>query len=384
MKKTSPFMFYMLYFAAISFFMPYLVLYFQGLGFSGAEIGLLTGIAPLITMVGAPLWTGLADTKQRHKLIMSLAVLTAAVLAIIFPWLKTLMPVLLLVVLFSLFSAPIISFADSATMAMLAGEKDMYGRVRMGGTVGWGLMAPVAGLLIQSYGIALAFWGYAALMLVALVISQKFTFLKSVNTLSLRGDVRRMLTNRRWVFFLCLAFVGGVAFSSINIYLFPYMEELGASKTTMGIALMISTLGELPILFFAHHLLKRFKAYGLFVLGLIITGIRLLLYAAFNFPAGILFFQLLNGLTFPMVWVAGVSYADENAPADMKATGQGLLGAMMLGFGGAFGSLVSGLMLGGLGGRLMYLLMGIIVLVSVGVVTLLDKGDRARQARNAI
>ena len=56
---------------------PFIILYFQELGFSGAQIGLLAGMAPLVTMVGAPLWTGLADAKGRHKLIMSLTILGA-------------------------------------------------------------------------------------------------------------------------------------------------------------------------------------------------------------------------------------------------------------------------------------------------------------------
>ncbi len=122
-------------------------------------------------------------------------------------------------------------------MAMLAGEKAMYGRVRLGGTFGWGLIAPLAGIIIQSYGLRWAFWGYAAIMFLAFIVSQKFTFKMGVENVSLRGNIRQLLTNRRWVFFLCLAFVGGVAFTSINSYLFPYMEELGASRSTMGIAL---------------------------------------------------------------------------------------------------------------------------------------------------
>jgi PPP family 3-phenylpropionic acid transporter len=133
-------------------------------------------------------------------------------------------------------------------MTMLANEKEMYGRVRLGGTIGWGLIAPMAGVLIQGYGIKLAFWRYAVVMTLALITSQRFTFGQRVESVSLRGDVRRMLSNRRWALFLCLAFVGGVAFACINNYISPYLEELGASKTTMGIALTISTLGELPVL----------------------------------------------------------------------------------------------------------------------------------------
>jgi hypothetical protein len=48
-------MFFMFSLAAYAFNLPYIVLYYQGLGFSGAQIGMLTGMSPLITMVGAPL-----------------------------------------------------------------------------------------------------------------------------------------------------------------------------------------------------------------------------------------------------------------------------------------------------------------------------------------
>ena len=119
------------------------------------------------------------------------------------------------------------------------------------------------------------------------------------------------------------------------------------------------------------------------MLGLTATGVRLLLYAALNFPAGILVFQLLNGMTFPMMWVAGVSYADQNAPAGMKATVQGLFGAMVYGFGAAVGGFIGGLLLGSIGGREMYLVFGIMVLVSVAVITLLERWQFTRQPRSA-
>jgi len=114
------------------------------------------------------------------------------------------------------------------------------------------------------------------------------------------------------------------------------------------------------------------------------TGLRLLLYAWLNFPAGILIFQLLNGMTFPIVWVAGVSYANENAPEGMKATAQGLLGAMVYGFGAAAGGLAGGLMIESIGGRWMYLIIGSLVLISVAVITLLERAEQARQAKGLI
>ena len=379
MKKASAFTFYLLYYAAIASLGPFVVLFYRQLGFTGAQIGLLAGMSPLVMLVGAPFWTGIADATRRHRLTLSLTIAVVVVLVPIFPNFKAFGSVIMLLALFSFFAAPITSFADSATMSMLADEKEMYGRVRLGGTFGWGLAAPVAGVLIQTYGLRLAFWGYAALMFLALIVSQRFVFGQSADGTSLQGGVRTLLTNRRWVLFLALAFVGGMGFASINNYLLPYMEELKASKTTMGIALAVATLFELPVLFFADRLLKRFKAHGLLVLAMIATGVRLLLYAALNSPAGVLFVQILNGLTFPAVWVAGVSYADENAPAGMSATAQGLFGAMVSGFGAAAGGFIGGLLLESIGGQSMYLVFGVMVLVSIAIITLVERCLPAEQ-----
>ena len=68
------------------------------------------------------------------------------------------------------------------------------------------------------------------------------------------------------------------------------------------------------------------------------------------------------------MWLAGVSYADENAPPGLKSTAQGLFGAMTFGFGSAVGGILGGPMLESLGGRGMFLVFGIIILVGLGVI----------------
>ena len=382
MRRTLPFLYYLAYFGAAAFLQPFIILFFQERGFTGAQIGLLAGLTPLVTLIGAPLWTGLADARMRHRLIMSLSILVCIITAAIFPFISTFALMIPLVILYALFAASVNSFADSATMAMLGAEKQLYGRVRLGGTIGWGILAPVAGLIIDRYGLRWAFWGYAAIMLITLIICQKFTFGAPAESGSLLRDVRQVLTDRRWGLFLALAFVAGIAFTLVNSYLFPYLAELGISRSTMGVALFIATFSELPVLFFANYLLKRFTARGLFVLGILITGVRLILYGALNFQTGILIFQLLNGLTYPMVWVAGVSYANELAPEGMKATAQGLLGAVVLGFGAAAGGLVGGLMLGSLHGQVTFLIIGGFVLGAVGVIMLVERVTYLRQARS--
>lgn len=367
MKKIWPFSYYFLYFAAFSALMPFFVLFYQRLGFSGPQIGLLTGIPPLITLVAAPFWTGVADARRWHKLVMGVGMSVAILSIFLLPSFTSFVIIFMLIIVFNVFASPIASLADSATMNMLGEERAMYGRIRMGGTIGWGLFAPIAGALVQNYGLKLAFWSYSAIMLINLFVSQRFVHSSHEEGTTRPSGIRVLLTNRRWINFLFIAFLGGLGTFAVNAYLFPYMAELGARETTMGFALTISTLTEMPIFFFGDRLVKRFTNYGLLILALVMVAIRSLLLSAVNTPLMVLALQAFGGTIFPAMWLAGVSYADQNAPAGLKSSAQGLFGAMCFGFGSAVGGFLGGLLLESVGGRGMFLIFGIIVLVGLAI-----------------
>jgi len=99
------------------------------------------------------------------------------------------------------------------------------------------------------------------------------------------------------------------------------------------------------------------------MVALALIGVRSLLYAAIDSSAQIYLVQAFSGMIFPVMWLAGVSYADENAPAGLKSTAQGVFGAMTFGFGAALGGFVGGLLLESMGGRAMFLVLGITILV---------------------
>ena len=365
MKKIWPFSFYFLYFAAIASLMPFIVIFYQRLGFTGTEIGLLTGLPPLITLFFAPLGAGLADSTHRHKLIMGLGLAVVIGVAILLPGLTSFAAVFALIMLFNIFLSPIGSLSDSATMSMLGEQRSMYGRIRLGGTIGWGIFAPIAGFLVQGQGLRIAFWMFAGILFIALLVSQRFSFGAKDEHQQDRGGIRVLLTSRRWIFFLMAAFLAGLGVFSVAAYLYPYMAELGATESQMGTGLLIATLTELPIFFFGNRLIKRFSAYGLFMIALVLIGVRSLLYFAASSTYMVWAVQVFSGMVFPAMWLAGVSYADENAPEGLKSTAQGLLGAMVFGFGAAVSGFLGGVLLENIGGRNMFLVFGIIILAGL-------------------
>jgi len=368
LKKIWPFTFYFLYFAAFSSLLPFFVIFYQHLGFSGTQIGLLTGVPPLITLFGAPLGTGLADSTQRHRLIMGIGIAVAIAVALTLSAMTDFIPVFILIILFNIFMSPVASLSDSGTMSMLGQERGMYGRIRLGGTIGWGLFAPIAGVLVQNLGLKIAFWVFSAIMLLNLLVSHKFVFAAPDGHTASEGGLRKLLKNRNWIFFLLFALLGGVGAFSVASYLYAYMAELGASESTMGFALTIATLTELPVFFFGNHLIKRFTSYGLFMIALVLIGVRSLLYFLVDSPSMVLIVQVFSGMVFPAMWLAGVAYADENAPAGSKSTAQGVFGAVTFGFGSAIGGFIGGLLLESVGGRGMFLVFGIFILAGMAII----------------
>jgi MFS family permease len=331
MSRFYPSAFYLIYFAALAVFSPFLVLYYQQLGFSGGQVGLLLGVSPFLSLFASPFWTGLADARHRHKAVLTVTLVAAIVFAALYPFFRSFGPLFTVVALFSFFVAPIVALVDSATISMLGDQREMYGRVRLWGTVGWGIAAPLAGIFLQRYGLQWMFWMYSALMAINLFITRKLVFVKPASSTPFWAGLRVLLTNRRWVFFLLTVFIAGIGLSAQTNYLAVLMEIKGGDKSLLGVALFITTLSEVPIMFFSNRLLKGLKSRGLLILAIFFTGLRCLLYALVAGPVALLVLQLVHGLTFPLLWVAGVTYVAENAPEGLGATGQGVFGSVMVG-----------------------------------------------------
>ena len=363
-KFITLFTFFFLRFASGAAFRPYLVLYYQSLSFSGTQIGLLTGIIPLVSLASLPIITGLADRTKTQKLIMSISLITASFGVFIFPYLNNFLLIFILLILVSILIAPVGALSDSAAMFMLGDRKDLFSRIRLGGTLGFSIASAAVGSLVENYSLKIAFWIASALLFIAFIVSLKLVHApeKSKKPADMRQAIV-LLKKPRVLLFLLISFAGGLSNALVNTYLFPYLRNLGAGESVMGLALTIGTIAELPILFFISTFIKKYKAFKLVIFSTAVTSLRFLLLAITTNPSVVLIIQLLNGFTFPLLSVAGVTYADEHAPEGFHATSQGLFNIASIGIGSAMGGFVGGLLFERLGGRGMYLVFFIFITI---------------------
>ncbi|MEZ4620514.1 MAG: major facilitator superfamily domain-containing protein 6 [Caldilineaceae bacterium] len=341
-RYLLPKVYYFCHFAAMAALMPFLALYYRELGLSERHIGLLTGLPPLLTLVVAPLWGALADATQRHQRLLQTAVGGLWVTILLLSLLRNPFWLFPVVVLYATFSAPIMPLVDNTVLALLGERKAIYGRLRLWGALGWGIAGTAAGLLIERFGLDWAFYGALFFLAGCLLAALRLHVQQVQIGQPFWQGMRFFVTSRPWLVFLVTLFLNGVAAGVSNNFLFLYLDELAASKSLMGATLLVATVSEVPIFFFGDRLLNRLGARGLLLLSLSASVVRMTAYALMPAAWYVLPINLLHGLTFSAMWVAGVSYANRAAPLGMGATAQGLLSGVSMGLAGAIGAVTGG------------------------------------------
>lgn len=367
--------FYFFFFAAVASLMPFLALYYDQQGLTGTQIGLLGGISPLMIIFGSSFWGAIADLTNQHQRMMTITLAGAMAATLFLSFAKSLLFLIPAVTTFAFFLFPAVPLIDSSVLALLGTQSNRYGRVRLWGSIGWGVFAPITGWVVDQWGLGWTFYCFIGLMTIPLLISVKLPIQQAQIKNNFWRSVGVLLKNREWILFLTMIFLVGMGISIVNNFLFLYMDHLNTGRTVMGLALTLGTVSEMVIFFYADRLLKHWGTRTLLIFSVSAIFIRLTGYSLVDSAGPVLVLQLLHGLTFGTTLIAGVAYANQIAPPGMQATSQGLLSSVNFGVGGIAGAIMGGWLYDLVGPFLMFRWMGGAVLV--GLVAFIVAGRRS-------
>jgi MFS family permease len=380
LAKVSFFVVY----AAASVLLPFLALYYEQRGLSGREIGLLASIPPVMTMIGTAVWGGLADATQRHKLLFILALVGAIASVALMPAAQSFLGLSLVIALHSFCFMSLIPLYDNSALEILGDQSEKYGQIRLWGSIGWGAGAPLIGPLVEQLGLQWTFYGHAALLLLGLLIALPLPIAQKSLGGGFGQGLKRLLQDPRWHLFLLIIFIAGFGDAVIRNYSFLYLKDLGAGQVLMGLSLTISTISELALLAFSGLLFKGLGMRARLLVAVLAQVFRLLAWSVIGDPYLALSLQLLNGLTFGLLWTTGVAYAREIAPNGMSATAQGFLSSVYFGLSSVVGALFGGFMYEQVGAWEMYRWTGVAVMVGVLVYILADSAAVKTAAKQPV
>ncbi|CAG8516275.1 11988_t:CDS:2, partial [Cetraspora pellucida] len=141
--------------------LPYLPIFYNtSLALTSTQIGIVFSIAPFISALSCPLWTGLADKYQSHRFIIIMLYFLATISVVgqmIIPLTidvhnssnngLVMICVLFAALWFAFFGVPVNALVDSGVLKILGDKRELYGQQRLWGSISYGSSTLIIGLL---------------------------------------------------------------------------------------------------------------------------------------------------------------------------------------------------------------------------------------------
>lgn len=332
---------YFLYFGVLGVFLPYFNLYCYHLDFSGFQIGALSAVRTVTTVLFPLLWGALADHRQirRPIYIVCNAVSTGIWGLLLFT--TDFWSMMAISFFYGVFYAPIISFLEAVTMDALGEERRQYGQVRMWGSINFVVVVIVVGRLVDVYSINLIVGLVFAGSLLQSLVAVRIADTPPVARPAFLSGAGALLRTRPLVFFVC-AFIMLLSHGTYYGFFSIHLESVGYGKTFIGISWAVATISEILVMVKSDLILRRVSVEKILVLSFAAAVLRWLILALSTSPAVILGTQMMHALTYGAFHIASILYVDRLVPGHAKTFGQAANNAITYGLGITAGFILNG------------------------------------------
>lgn len=250
---------------------------------------------------------------------------------------------------------------EGAVIAIVREQRADYGLQRVYGSLGGMISSPLSGMLIDyvSRGKGYtdfrpAFYLYAVLKVASGVLMLSIDLEFKQPAQNLLDDVISVFRNIEIVALFIACFIMGTAWGYIESFLFWLLQDLGASRSLMGITITVGGIAGLPLLVLSGPIIRRLGHANVIFIGFVFYAIRLLGYSLIYNPWLCLIFEALESVTSSLSFTAAVTYAARLSSTTTDTSVQGLLGGLYYGVGRGAGSLVGGYLMKYFGTRPTY------------------------------
>jgi PPP family 3-phenylpropionic acid transporter len=348
-KQVSMWLAFFIFWSGVAAYLPYISVYYASVNLKGSQIGQLNSIPYFVSFVSSILFAFLSDVTRRHKLVLVVCSLGMTGVLLIFPSARSFAAFIPIVLAYSLLHAPISPILDETALASLE-KPELYGKIRVGGSIGWGIMVLITGYLIDRLGLGLPvifyihiFFNFLFLINIGIMPSIQRHTLATDHKVSPK-KIWEMIKQPGFMVFMLVIIIWGIGESSIGNFLFLHIKSLGGSSTLMGVALSVSLIGEIITFTFAHRIQARFGPHKMVLAAFVVLFTWLTGLSLIRDPNAIPFFQIFGGAGFALLQSGSVAYVDQRAPREIGTTAQAVRGALYFGLGAGTGSIISGML----------------------------------------
>lgn len=316
---------------------------------SGTQAGAIFGTTALASMISPFVVGFIADRYFPIQRILSALHLIGAVILYFVAHSTTFGQVYGLMLLYCLCFFPTIPLTNTLALRQIENPGMQFPLIRVFATIGWIVISLVIG------GLHIEASSRPFLLGAGLSVVMSLYCLTLPNTpptgMRAGGNWRQilgldalvMLKDRSFLVFLVASVLACIPltfyFSFTNVYLNAVGLVDAAGKMSLGQASEVIMTLLMPVIY------RSFSIKTILAAGLLAWAVRYTLLALGSPEAGVWMFYaaiLLHGICFDFFVMTGQIYTDQQAPAHLRSTAQGLLTFLTYGVGMFMGSLLSG------------------------------------------
>lgn len=316
--------------------------YFESVGFTHTQIGLLLSLGPLVALLAQPLWGTVSDRARTKNSVLLLLLAGCAFCMAVFPLSASFVFVLVMICLFMFFQTPVYAVGDAITLEILDRRGGgNFSHIRMAGTFGFAVMSVVFGWMARGH-IEWLFPVNLAVFAACMLLLVRIPRVEGHQSRGQKMHMGMLFRNRKLVLYLAMCFILHMTLGFYYSFFPLYFQELGADSAWVGWSMLISSFSEIPFLLLSAYLFRNVPIPYILLGAGAMTALRWFLYSIVENPLWVFPIQLLHGLIFIVLTVTMAIFINREVPPELKASGQTLHALLCLGVARVVGSLAGG------------------------------------------
>ncbi|CAH0146640.1 putative 3-phenylpropionic acid transporter [Peribacillus sp. Bi96] len=359
--------FYLFSFFSVGSLTPLLSVYLTNeAGLSGIEIGTIMSVGPIVMIVFQPFWGIVCDWSGKPAKILALTSFLAGLFGLGYLLFEPYFLLVSVAIALAIFQSAIIPISDSITLQYTTRIKSNYGKIRLFGSLGYGIAVFVMGKLSESLiGPSVIFYAFFFGLLIAALLALRLPEEPAREKVKLFSGIKELITMKRFLIFLAITFLLFGPNLANNVYYGLFVEARGGTYTGIGIAFLLAVLSEIPFMRMAGSWIHKMGLMPITLLAGAASLVRWGLYFTEPSLTTVYVTSIMQGFSLGLFIPAAVQYIREVVPAHITVTAITLYSAIGNGLGNWFSTFSGGIILDKSGIYAVYLFYAMLTLIGM-------------------
>ena len=346
-------------------------------GATNPQVGIVTALAAVLSMVFQPMWGMISDKTGSPRRVLCICLVGSAIFfgSVLFS--SNLYLVAGLLLMDMVFRCGVVGLLDSHTLSelkILPGIE--YGHIRLAGSIFFGSLSLIYSVIIGSRGVMAIIPISTVIAFTAILYGLFIAKGKGEGTVqrvkpNLKKDTVALLLNKQYLVLILFSGLFALAGHPLWVFLIEFVLDVGGHAGNVPLVHALRCVIEIPLFIAVSNYCKRVKAKKLMIISI---GF-MVVYALGMFLANSLFWIIIAHLVggtpgFVFGLTGRLRYLNEVTSEAMRSTSITLMGTMEIGFGAIVGGLIGGFVLEAYGTQTLTLVSLVALAIALGMLLL--------------